>query len=371
MSSEGALSSGRLFAGLMTGTSLDGVDAVLARFGHRRVELLATDSRALPAPLRDSLSSLTRPGADEIDRAGPCHRALGRIYAEAVTALLDSAAISADRVTAIGCHGQTVRHRPGGEDGFSLQLGCPDTLATATGIPVIHDFRNKDMVLGGQGAPLAPRFHEHLFADPARRVAVLNLGGIANVSLLDRGTLTGGFDTGPANTLLDLWHQRHQGGAFDRNGAWAAGGRVLPDLLDALLADSYFQLPPPKSTGREYFHPDWLAPFLNHTMAPRDVQATLAELTARGVADALAGFAPQRLLVCGGGAHNQDLMKRLSRRLGIDAESTEVAGLAPDRVEAAAFAWLAWAWWERVPGNAPAVTGARRPAVLGRLTVPD
>ncbi|MBM1145243.1 anhydro-N-acetylmuramic acid kinase [Alcanivorax sp. ZXX171] len=364
MSSEG------LFAGLMTGTSLDGVDAVLARFGEHRVELLAHHNAPLPTDLRDTLLALTRPGADEIDRAGPCHRALGRLYADAVTALLERADVAPSRVTAIGSHGQTVRHRPG-TDGFSLQLGCPDTLATATGIPVIHDFRNKDMVLGGQGAPLAPRFHEHLFADPERRVAVLNLGGIANVSLLDRGTLTGGFDTGPANTLLDLWYRRHQGGAFDRDGAWAAGGQVLPDLLDALLADAYFHRPPPKSTGREYFHLDWLTPFLREAPAPRDVQATLAELTARTVADALADFAPRRLLVCGGGAHNRDLMNRLSRRLGLAVESTDVAGLAPDRVEATAFAWLAWAWWERVPGNAPAVTGARRPAVLGRLTLPD
>ena len=364
------MASERVFAGLMTGTSLDGVDAVLARFSHQRVELLATHSRPLPADLRDSLLRLTRPGADEIDRAGPCHRALGRVYADAVMALLHDANLTADNITAIGNHGQTVRHRPG-TDGFSLQLGCPDTLATLTGIPVIHDFRNKDMVLGGQGAPLAPRFHEHLFAEPSRRVAVLNLGGIANVSLLDRGTLTGGFDTGPANTLLDQWHQRHQGSTFDRDGAWAAGGQVLPDLLNALLADPYFHLPPPKSTGREYFHLDWLAPFLSDAMKPRDVQATLAELTARSVADALAAFAPQRLLVCGGGAHNRDLMGRLSRLLGIEAESTEVAGLSPDRVEAAAFAWLAWAWWERVPGNAPVVTGARRPAVLGRLTLPD
>ncbi|GAA5129614.1 anhydro-N-acetylmuramic acid kinase [Alloalcanivorax gelatiniphagus] len=359
-----------MFAGLMTGTSLDGVDAVLARFTDHRVELLATHSAPLPAALRDTLQTLTRPGADEIDRAGPCHRALGREYAAAVQALVAAAGIDPDTITAIGCHGQTVRHRPG-QDGFSLQLGCPDTLATATGLPVISDFRNKDMVLGGQGAPLAPRFHEYLLAAPDARVAVLNLGGIANVSLLREGTLIGGFDTGPANTLLDLWHQRHQGRSYDADGAWAAGGRVLPELLEALLQDPYFRQAPPKSTGREYFHLDWLAGFLADDAEPRDVQATLAELTARSVAEALAAFAPERLLVCGGGAHNGDLMARLSRCLGVSAESTSVVGLAPDWVEAAAFAWLAWAWWHRVPGNAPAVTGATRPAVLGRLTLPD
>ncbi|MFP1683573.1 anhydro-N-acetylmuramic acid kinase [Alloalcanivorax sp. C16-1] len=370
MSSENPTPGVQLFAGLMTGTSLDGIDAVLARFENQGVEILATHSAPLPPPLRERLLALTRPGDNEIDRAGPCHRALGREYTAAIQALLAAAHIDPRAVTAIGCHGQTVRHRPG-DDGFSLQLGCADTLATGTGLPVISDFRNKDMVLGGQGAPLAPRFHEYLFGAPDARVAVLNLGGIANVSLLDHGTLTGGFDTGPANTLLDLWHQRHRGQGFDADGTWAAGGRVLPTLLEALLADPYFQQAPPKSTGREYFHLDWLLQAVEDSAAPRDVQATLAELSARSVADALAPFAPARLLVCGGGAHNDDLMARLSRCLGVTAESTSRAGLAPDWVEAAAFAWLAWAWWHRVPGNAPAVTGARRPAVLGRLTLPD
>ncbi len=353
----------------MTGTSLDGVDAVLARITRTGIQVLAHHSSELPSNLRADLQRLCRPGDNEIDRAGPCHRLLGEHYAGAVAGLLSEAGVPASAVTAIGCHGQTVRHRPG-ERGFSLQLGCPDTLAIRCGLPVISDFRNKDMVLGGQGAPLAPRFHEYALGDAGERRVVLNLGGIANVSLLDRGTLTGGFDTGPANTLLDQWHQRHRGGDYDPEGSWAAGGQVIPALLDSLLGDPYFHRPPPKSTGREYFHQDWLAPHLDTGMAPRDVQATLAELTARTVADAIGDFRADRLLVCGGGVHNRDLLDRLSRLTGLPANSTESVGVAPDWVEATAFAWLAWAYWERVPGNAPQVTGASRPAVLGHLSLP-
>ncbi|MBF5051648.1 anhydro-N-acetylmuramic acid kinase [Alcanivorax venustensis ISO4] len=363
------MSSESLFVGLMTGTSLDGVDAVLASVTHAGTRVLAHHGSDLPSALRADLQRLCRPGDDEIDRAGACHRALGAHYADAVAALLSKANVPAGAVTAIGCHGQTVRHRPG-DAGFSVQLGCPDTLAVRSGLPVVSNFRNKDMVLGGQGAPLAPRFHEHAFGDPRERRVVLNLGGIANVSLLDKGALIGGFDTGPANTLLDQWHQRHQGGDYDPRGDWAAGGEVIPALLDSLLGDPYFHLPPPKSTGREYFHQDWLAPHLGADMAPRDVQATLAELTARTVAEAISGFHADRLLVCGGGVHNRDLLNRLARHCGLPAGSTEDAGVAPEWVEAAAFAWLAWAFWERVPGNAPQVTGAGRSAVLGHLSLP-
>lgn len=354
----------------MTGTSLDGVDAVLARITAHRFELLHHHNHALPDALRDALQALCRPGENEIERAGPAHRALGRCYADAINAMLADAGINRARISAIGCHGQTVRHRPGG-DGFSLQLGCADTLAEATGIAVVNDFRNKDMVLGGQGAPLAPRFHQFLFGAPEERAVVLNLGGIANVSLLEDRRLVSGFDTGPANTLLDLWHQRHRAGGYDIGGRWGAGGTVIGDLLETLLADPYFHRPAPKSTGREYFHADWLAPHLRAGHDARDVQATLAQLTACSVADAIADFAPRRLLVCGGGVHNRDLLQRLEQLTGIKPESTAESGLDPDWVEASAFAWLAWAFRNRVPGNAPAVTGARREAVLGHLTLPD
>lgn len=359
-----------LFVGLMTGTSLDGVDAVLVRPERSHFQVLAHHSAALPAALKDQLQALCLPGDNEIERAGPANRQLGHCYAKATQALLEQAHVHAERVTAIGCHGQTVRHRPGGADGFSLQLGCADTLACQTGIPVVNDFRNKDMVLGGQGAPLAPRFHQYLFSQPGERRVVLNLGGIANVTLLDGDRLVGGFDTGPANTLLDQWYRRHQGGDFDTAGAWAAGGQVLHALLERLLSDDYFHRPAPKSTGREYFHLPWLQPRLDGDEAPRDIQATLAELTARSVALAIEDFAPERLLVCGGGAYNQHLLARLADHLGTPVESTEQWGLGPEQVEAAAFAWLAWAYWHRLPGNAPVVTGARREAVLGHLTLP-
>lgn len=357
-----------LFVGLMTGTSLDGIDAVLAHPGPP-FRILAHHSATLPMALRASLQSLLLPGDNEIERAGPAHRWLGQCYANATRELLRQAGVRADRVTAIGCHGQTIRHRPG-DGGFSLQLGCADTLASETGIAVVNDFRNKDMVLGGQGAPLAPRFHQSLLSQPDERRVILNLGGIANVTLLDGERLVGGFDTGPANTLLDQWYRQHQSGEFDTNGAWANSGRVLPELLERLLDDDYFHLPAPKSTGREYFNLPWLHTFLNGGETPRDVQATLAELTARAIAIALREFAPARVLVCGGGAHNQYLLARLADQVGKPVESTAPWGVPPEQVEAAAFAWLAWAYWHRVPGNAPAVTGACREAILGHLTLP-
>lgn len=364
MSSEG------LFIGLMTGTSLDGVDAVLAQIGAHHFRVCHHHHQPLPATLRADIQALCQPGDNEIDRAGRVHRALGQCYAGSVAALLSATGTQTNQVTAIGCHGQTVRHRPG-TNGFSLQLGCADTLACASGLPVIHDFRNKDMVLGGQGAPLAPRFHQFLFARPRLRSVVLNLGGIANVSLLDGNRLIRGFDTGPANTLLDAWHQHHQGAGYDSEGRWAAGGSVIPTLLNTLLADPYFSLPAPKSTGREYFHRDWLTSHLQEQYAARDVQSTLSELTARTVADAIDDFAAQRLLVCGGGVHNTDLMTRLARLTGLNPQSTSEVGLPPDQVEAAAFAWLAWAFRNRRPGNAPVITGASREAVLGHQTLPD
>lgn len=358
-----------LYIGLMTGTSVDGIDAVLARIGKRDFQLLAHQGSPLPAPLRDDILKLCRSGPDEIDQAGRLHRQLGDAYTRATQALLAQSGYRPEQIHAIGCHGQTVRHRPG-DLGFSVQLGCPDTLAVHTGIPVVSNFRNKDMVLGGQGAPLVPRFHQRLFGAVAQKVAVVNIGGMANVTLLDDGKLIGGFDTGPGNVLMDLWTQRHKGEPYDRDGAWAAGGTLMPDLLNTLLADPYFRLPPPKSTGREHFNEGWLQRQLPADANARQVQGTLAELTARTIADALGDFAPQRLLVCGGGANNRHLLARLHILLDIPVHSTKDFGLHPDWVEAGAFAWLAWARVEGETGNAPAVTGASRAAVLGQLTLP-
>lgn len=358
-----------LYIGLMTGTSVDGIDAVLAEITESRFSLVASHSHTLPAALCENILSLCQPGDDELDLAGKVSRQLGRIYADACQTLLEQANVQASQVRAIGCHGQTVRHRPG-SDGFSVQLGCPDTLACATGIPVVSNFRNKDMVLGGQGAPLVPPFHQRLFAAAGERRAVVNIGGMANATLLDGETLVGGFDTGPGNVLMDLWTQLHRNEPYDADGAWAASGKISKTLLNRLLRDPYFQQPPPKSTGRERFNRQWLTSHLKADMPAENLQATLAELTAQSITDSLAEFDPQRILVCGGGAHNNHLLRRLQDCSGVLVESTDCEGLHPDWVEAAAFAWLAWARIEEKPGNAPVVTGASREAVLGQITLP-
>ena len=357
-----------LYLGLMSGTSMDGADAVLVRFSPE-FELLACSSMAMPEALREQCLDLCQPGNNEMDRSGEVDLVLGQWFADAALAALRQAGVDPADVAAIGSHGQTVRHRPG-TGGFSVQLGSADLIASLTGITTVANFRNRDMVLGGQGAPLVPAFHAAQFGKTGVRQAVVNIGGMANVTLLDGKTVSGGFDTGPGNVLLDYWHEKHNGSGPDMNGYWAASGEVDTELLAALLADPYFRQPPPKSTGREYFNSDWLALQLG-AQSPRDVQATLSQLTAASIADALTDFAPQRLLVCGGGAHNGDLMQRLQQCLGkTPCESTGEVGLSPDWVEACAFAWLARARLLGLPGNAPAVTGASRPAVLGAIYAP-
>lgn len=357
-----------LYVGLMSGTSMDAVDAVLVRIANDHTRLLETHSHELPASLRQRCLALCHSGADEIDRAGPLHRELGQLFARATLSLLEKTGHAAGDIAAIGSHGQTIRHRPA-PPGFSVQLGCPDTLATLTGIPVVCDFRNRDMVLGGQGAPLVPRFHQQLFARSGERVALVNIGGMANVTLLDGERITAGFDTGPGNALLNHWSERHTGEPLDRDGRWAREGEVDTALLEWMLEDPYFQAAPPKSTGREHFHPDWLERGLRHREpSPGHVQTTLTELTARTIADALSEFAPARVLVCGGGAHNGFLMQRLTALMApVPVADTGSAGMHPDWIEAAAFAWLAHARLHGITGNAPAVTGATREAVLGAL----
>lgn len=367
-----------LYIGLMSGTSMDGVDGVLVELPIRegRIAVRGHAHRPFDAALVDELLALnTAGGTDELHRAALAGNAVTRRYAEVVEALLAGSGVAREQVRALGAHGQTVRHRPGRFDGtgYTLQLGNPALLAESAGIDVVADLRSRDVAAGGQGAPLVPAFHRALFGRPGEVAAVLNLGGIANLTLLDADGGTRGFDCGPANALMDHWYRRHASDAFDRGGAWAASGTVVPALLQRLRDEPYFRAPPPKSTGRDLFDPAWLEARLGahgSTERPENVQATLAELTASVCLDDLERFAPAtaELLVCGGGAFNDHLMTRLAALAGgRSVSSTATRGLPPDQVEAAAFAWLAEAFLGRRPGNLPAVTGATGPRVLGAL----
>ena len=326
----------------------------------------------MPATLRRELLALNCSGADELHRAALAANSLAALYAQAVSLLLGQTGTNRQQIVALGAHGQTLRHRPQafGGRGYTLQLMNGALLAETTGIDTVCDFRSRDVAAGGQGAPLVPALHAALFADPARNVAVLNIGGIANLTLLSPGKDVLGFDCGPGNALMDGWCQLHQDLPYDAAGAWAASGQVLPDLLERFLAEPYFVASPPKSTGRDLFNRDWLATRLSSALAPVDVMATLAELTVRGAADALKHQAtlPSSLLVCGGGAQNLHLLARLQKVLPeTKVESTSARGVPPEQVEALAFAWLASAFVQRRAGNLPAVTGAAGPRVLGAL----
>ncbi|MEJ8847194.1 anhydro-N-acetylmuramic acid kinase [Variovorax rhizosphaerae] len=368
-----------LFIGLMSGTSLDGVDGVLADFAGGHIAVKAHATTHFPVALRAELLALNLPhGDDELHRAALAGNGLARIYAAVVQRLLTETGLPPTAVRAIGAHGQTVRHRPGefDETGYTLQINNPAALAEWTGIDVVADFRSRDVAAGGQGAPLVPAFHRALFGHPDQSVAVLNIGGIANLSLLPatrsaRQTVLG-FDCGPGNALMDHWCQSHIGEPFDRGGQWAASGVVLPELLDRLIGSPYFGKAPPKSTGRDLFNPAWLATHLGAASdaAPIDVQATLAELTASACAADVQrhGIECKELIVCGGGALNDHLMARLRALLpGLAVVSSSERGLPPQQVEAAAFAWLARAAIHREQGNLASVTGARGGRVLGGI----
>ncbi|WP_432727882.1 anhydro-N-acetylmuramic acid kinase [Variovorax sp. W6] len=368
-----------LFIGLMSGTSLDGVDGVLADFSGGRITVRSYATAQFPVALRAELLALNTPGDNELHRAALAGNGLARAYAGVVAQLLADSGTDAGAVTAIGAHGQTVRHRPleFDEVGYTLQINNPSLLAELTGIDVVADFRSRDLAAGGQGAPLVPAFHRALFARPDETVAALNIGGISNLSLLPaasqpEGAATVlGFDCGPGNALMDHWCQSHQGQPFDRGGQWAASGQVLPGLLAQLLADPYFARTPPKSTGRDLFNPAWLAAQLGTTaMAAEDVQATLAELTAHACAADLKSYGKDSklLIVCGGGALNDHLLDRLRALLpGVTVAASTDHGLPPLQVEAAAFAWLARATVRREAGNLASVTGARGARVLGAI----
>jgi anhydro-N-acetylmuramic acid kinase len=376
-----ATSGAALYIGLMSGTSLDGVDGVLAAFpaqDGRAVATLAAAYVPFDDTLRAALMALQGSGPDEIHREALVAAQLAAHYAACVAQLRSG---NAAAVAAIGVHGQTIRHRP--ELGYTRQTNNPALLAELTGIDVIADFRSRDVAAGGQGAPLVPAFHQAVFGDAERTRVVVNIGGIGNISILPAAHRTGaqigtgGFDTGPGNALMDAWIGRHLNRAFDENGTWAASGAPHPGLLAALSDEAFFRLAAPKSTGRDLFHMQWLeqklAPF--GALPPVDVQATLTALTANSIAQAIVDHAPDAadVYVCGGGAYNAYLMRLLAQALqsGLGrapgVHSTDALGVAPNHVEALAFAWLAQRFVQRRPGNVPAVTGAAGPRILGAL----
>ena len=370
------------FIGLMSGTSLDGVDGVLARLdGAGQLQVLAHDFVPFDPTFRSELLALNQSGPNELHRSALAGNAIARHYAEVVARLLHETELQPSQVSAIGAHGQTVRHRPLEFDadlarhqpavGYTLQLINPALLAELTGIDVVADFRNRDLAAGGQGAPLVPAFHQGVFALPGRCVSVLNIGGISNLSVLKADGSVLGWDCGPGNALMDHWCATHTGAAFDRDGAWAAEGRVLNGLLDDLMAEAFLHRAPPKSTGRDLFNPTWLQARLPKAALPaQDVQATLTEFTARACAqDVLRHAADAKtLIVCGGGALNGHLMHRLALHLpGLQVISSELRGLPPLQVEAAAFAWLAFKTVRRETSSLPSVTGAQGARVLGAI----
>ena len=364
-----AVTDGGLFLGLISGTSADGIDAAIVRFAPK-VQVLFGRTYPLPEALRGQVLALSQAEARiTLDEAGRLDTRLGQAFAAVAQQALQDAGVAATDITAIGSHGQTLRHDPTGAAPFSQQYGDASVIAERTGITTVADFRRRDVAAGGHGAPLMPAFHAAVLRAGDEDRAVLNLGGIANLSLMPRAGDVRGFDTGPANGLMDAWCLEHRGLAYDRDAAFAREGRVDESLLAALLDDPWFALPPPKSTGRDQFQLQWLRARLRG-QSPADVQATLCELSAATVADALRREMPgcARLVACGGGVHNPLLMQRIAARLpGVVVETTAAHGLDPDFIEAAGFAWLARQTLAGRPGNLPSVTGARGPRVLGAI----
>lgn len=363
------------YIGLMSGTSMDAIDAALVEFRGNSIELVAHHTHPLPKTLRTSLLDAAHDATTPISRMTELDVQTGRLFADAVLALLRHNGISTQKIRAIGSHGQTIYHRPRGDVPTTLQIGDPNIIAERTGIVTVADFRRRDIAAGGQGAPLVPAFHRAAFHSASEDRIILNIGGIANITILPRDIdePVRGFDTGPGNALMDDWILRHQGVGFDHDGAWAASGRVQTGLLNTLLNDGYFAQPPPKSTGREHFNPRWFADVLKLCQASFtavDVQATLCELTAASIALAIEEHAPTvaRVLVCGGGARNAHLMTRLHARLTPRLlEPTDLHDIPAQWVEAMAFAWLARQRLMGSPGNLPTVTGARHLVVLGAI----
>ncbi len=355
-----------LYIGLMSGTSADGIDAALVDFSGDQPKLLHGYYKPFSHDLRQCILELYQPGIDEIKRMGNLDIALGHAFAGAANQLLQESQISSKNIRAIGCHGQTLRHDPACR--YTLQVGDPNIIAAKTGITTIADFRRRDMAYGGQGAPLVPAFHQTMFAQLGQHRAIVNIGGIANVTLLlgDQKTILG-FDTGPGNALMDAWIERHLQQPYDKQGAWASQGNINHELLNTLLADPFFHLAPPKSTGRDYFNLQWLERYLTPAFSAVDVQATLAALTAQSIIAAIKPYFLQgEIIVCGGGAHNNILINQIKEHAApLAVSTTREKGIDPHWIEAMAFAWLAKQTLTKQTGNMTAVTGASQAAILG------
>ncbi len=364
------MKSGR-YIGVMSGTSLDGVDVVLAAIDDKMVAQQASLTWPMPIALKEAVLSICQGQPLTLSQLGQLDTRLGKLFAEAVLALMAQEQLSAKDIVAIGCHGQTIWHEPTGDAPHTLQIGDNNQIAALTGVTVVGDFRRRDIALGGQGAPLVPAFHHALLAHPIERRIVLNIGGIANISLLFPDKPVRGYDTGPGNMLMDAWIWRQLGKPYDKDAQGASGGKVVLPLLQNMLSDPYFAAPAPKSTGREYFNYGWLERQLAifPALDPRDVETTLVELTAVTISEqVLLCGGCERLLVCGGGSRNPLLMARLSALLpGTEVTTTDEAGISGDDMEALAFAWLAWRTLAGLPGNLPSVTGASQASVLGAI----
>lgn len=364
-----------IYIGLMSGTSMDAIDAALVDFGGQTPTLMATHSEPLVPETKQLLLRLCQNGDDELERMARLDVSMGRLFAAAALAVLRKSGVEPGQISAIGSHGQTIRHEPNGGEPFSIQIGNPSVIAEATGITTVADFRARDIAAGGQGAPLAPAFHNAVFRCTDHDRAIINIGGIANITSLPAVAAKDvtGFDIGPGNVLLDTWALLHLNAPMDRDGQWAAGGTVNDALLAILLSDPYFKSSPPKSTGREYFNLPWLTRALEQlptAPAPRDVQATLVELTAITIREAITHHCAnaQQILLCGGGVHNVALAGRIASLLpGAKVASTATLGIDPDWLEAIAFAWLARQTLSAQPGNLPSVTGAAHPVILGGI----
>lgn len=364
-----------LYIGLMSGTSIDGIDAGLVEFKDNKIQLIAFEYLPFSDIIRNDIQRLSQPDqAILLKNYGSLDRQLGLLFAEASNKLLNKAHIPSSAVTAIGSHGQTIYHAPEIDSAFSLQIGDPNIIAEKTGITTVADFRRRDIALGGQGAPLVPAFHQAIFSDifdlSEKNICVVNIGGIANITYLSANK-TIGFDTGPGNTLMDYWIHKNLNKAYDENGAWAKSGTVHTDILSYLKQDPYFDLKPPKSTGKEYFSPAWLDKKISLTShyKTEDIQATLCLLTAETITDSINQHAPltDHTLICGGGMHNNHLINLIQQNLNNSVSSTAAFGINPDHVEAMAFAWLAKQTMNNLPGNLTEVTGAEAPAILGGI----